>query len=157
MVRVERKIARMSATELQKVMSERFGEDVEIVTYEAAWRECAHRADYSGPAEHERECEYHRGEIADQKPALPVRTPGVERHAAEVRDLWDWLLSSPPASPAVRARYVVRTAAMADAVRDALGWPDGETLREDGETVQVSHMTVDRGVYRVLCLRVEPC
>jgi hypothetical protein len=30
---------------------------------EQAWRECAHRADYLTPAEHARECAYHRGEV----------------------------------------------------------------------------------------------
>jgi hypothetical protein len=43
---------------------------------EQTWRECAHRADYLTPAEHARECAYHRGEVdAD---GWPVDEPDEE-------------------------------------------------------------------------------
>jgi hypothetical protein len=37
---------------------------------EQAWRECAHRADYTTPAHHARECAYHLGEVDEW--GLPV-------------------------------------------------------------------------------------
>lgn len=45
-----------------------------------AWRECAHRADYTTPAEHANNCAYHRGEVDEWgKPIDDVPRP----HAAE--------------------------------------------------------------------------
>lgn len=45
-----------------RLVAEIFGPRPEPVD-EQAWRECAHRADYTSAAHHERECPYHRGEV----------------------------------------------------------------------------------------------
>lgn len=166
-------MARMSANELKQVMAERFGEDIEIVNVSCAKcgqplrddncpDECACTPASPRQDAIERPDDYdgdgtENSEIPIARPALPIRTPGVERHVQEIRDLWDWLQSSPRGAQAATAAYQVRTPAMADAVREALGWDEGETSREDGETIQVSHCTVDQGVYRCVYLRVRPC
>lgn len=54
---------------LGETIAEIFGPRPEPVD-EQSWRECAHRADYTTPAHHERECLYHRGEVDEW--GLPV-------------------------------------------------------------------------------------
>lgn len=43
---------------------------------EQAWRECAHRADYLTPAEHARNCGYHRGEVDEWGHPVDDVAPG---------------------------------------------------------------------------------
>jgi len=44
--------------------------EIEAERADEAWRECAHGADYSSAADHERNCPYHRGEVDEN--GLPV-------------------------------------------------------------------------------------
>jgi len=49
----------LTRKELGDIVAEIFGPRPD----DTAWRECAHRADYTSAAHHERECPYHLGEV----------------------------------------------------------------------------------------------
>lgn len=108
------------ARELADALREGSSVDVPERDTDETWRGCAHRADYTSAAHHERECAYHRGEVDEW--GVPIVTPATAVFRNDAAESAEHTILSPE-----QALWIAQT----------IAWNvDLETVRVDNGDVE---------------------